>query len=45
MNSQKNQLKKEHKNKRYANVALIGYTNTGKSAILNTFSKQEVVES
>lgn len=31
--------------KNYPTVALIGYTNVGKSAIMNAFAKKEIVES
>ena len=43
--SQKKRLEKQVKNKSKANVALIGYTNSGKSAVLNAFAKKEVMES
>lgn len=43
--SQKNRLIKQVKNKSKANVALIGYTNSGKSAVINAFAKKEIMES
>lgn len=43
--NQKVSLEKSNKQKNLITVALIGYTNAGKSAVLNLFANSEIVES
>ena len=42
---QKNKIENTLKQKQHLIVALIGYTNAGKSALLNTFAQREAMES
>jgi GTP-binding protein HflX len=42
---QKNKIEHTLKNKKHLIVALVGYTNAGKSALLNNFAKYEAMES
>ena len=42
---QKSKIEHTLKNKKHLVVALVGYTNAGKSALLNNFAKYEAMES